>query len=81
MLSDYPNKLYNSTSQDNMVEQYLEQINKRKSDILDITGQNSTIEQQQIAELYIESENIRREAYEEINSIKQNLLLLAITVG
>jgi len=63
-----------------MVEQYLEQINQRKSDILDIAGQNSTIEQQQIAELYIESENIRREAYEEIQAIKEKIDILWIAV-
>ena len=40
-----------------MVEAYLDQINKRKSDIIDITGENSSIEQQQIAELYIEYES------------------------
>ena len=63
-----------------MVEAYLEQINKRKSDIIDIAGQNSTIEQQQIAELYIESENIRREAYEEIQAIKEKIDILWIAV-
>lgn len=63
-----------------MVEQYLEQINQRKSDILDIAGQNSTIEQQQIAELYIESENIRKEAYEEIQAIKEKISIIWIVV-
>lgn len=63
-----------------MVEQYLEQINQRKSDILDIAGQNSTIEQQQIAELYIESENIRREAYEEIRVIKERISIIWVVL-
>ena len=63
-----------------MVEAYLEQINKRKSDIIDITGENSSIEQQQIAELYIESENIRREAYEEIRALKEKIDILWIAV-
>ena len=63
-----------------MVEQYLDKINKRKSDIIDIAGQDSSIEQQQIAELYIESENIRREAYEEIRAIKQKIDILWIAV-
>ena len=62
------------------VEQYLEQINKRKSDIFEIAGQNSSIEQQQIAELYIESENIRREAYEEINKIKEQFVRIWIVL-
>lgn len=63
-----------------MVEAYLDQINKRKSDIIDITGENSSIEQQQIAELYIESENIRREAYEEINKIKEQFVRIWIVL-
>ena len=63
-----------------MVEAYLEQINKRKSDIFEIAGQNSSIEQQQIAELYIESENIRREAYEEIRALKEKIDILWIAV-
>ena len=63
-----------------MVEKYLDQINKRKSDIIDITGEYSTIEQQQIAELYIESENIRREAYEEINKIKEQFVRIWIVL-
>lgn len=62
------------------VEQYLEKINKRKSDIIDIAGQNSSIEQQQIAELYIESENLRREAYEEILNIKKHLFKIWIVL-
>jgi len=63
-----------------MVEAYLEQINKRKSDIFEIAGQNSSIEQQQIAELYIESENIRREAYEDIRALKEKIDILWIAV-
>ncbi len=63
-----------------MVEAYLDQINKRKEDIALIAGQNSSIEQQQIAELYIESEHIRREAYEEINKIKEQFVRIWIVL-
>ena len=63
-----------------MVEQYLDKINKRKEDIARIAGENSSIEQQQIAELYIESENIRREAYEDIRALKEKIDILWIAV-
>ena len=67
------------------VDSFLNKLNQRKSDIFDIAGEDATIEQQQIAELYIQGADLRREAYEEVQMIKETInkiwiVLVAIIV-
>lgn len=67
------------------VGSFLDKLNQRKSDIFDIAGEDATIEQQQIAELYIQWADLRREAYEEVQMIKETInkiwiVLVAIIV-
>ena len=62
------------------VDSFIEKINQRKSDIQDIAGEDATIEQQQIAELYIQGADLRREAYEEVQMIKQTIMRIWIVL-
>lgn len=62
------------------VDSFIEKINQRKSDIQDIAGEDATIEQQQIAELYIQWADLRREAYEEVQMIKQTIMRIWIVL-
>lgn len=62
------------------VDSFIEKINQRKSDIQNIAGEDATIEQQQIAELYIQGADLRREAYEEVQMIKQTIMRIWIVL-